>query len=1059
MYNMIPHTHRPKTILAILEGARVIDPYSVVDQHVALPQGVHGFVFRGRQVELSTSDTPASRSSTVRNNADLERDAIILPSQLAQHNKHDGNHNHNPSASKVVVNAIFPKGTSRRRTAQKLAKAAINPDVLCGIGRSCEAVHNSSSRSSSSDSLMGYEQPDVDGGNDVALLETSNMHHELNNPSGSSYDESSNKFSQKDALSTRQSAPKPTLQIQVQSTSIQSREYLCAVSTAGEAESWVVALRWAAEHRRRGRTYRRSNSSDNDRVAVSSQIETKTSVILGRDVGKHDSNDARQGTINNEVKNDTDILSDDKLIVAGTIGEDSSGSQGYGADSKESLSSTESSWYKTDKDKTSGAEANTQAKEVANLSTSFESLVSVPSHTNETLPNQLFDSPELVEKKAVLLPQVETTIPPSERDAAVSSSPSSPKAKVSTGGTTIVITKVSTYQLPSLWCTDKSRTNCNNRQWWCTLPLPLPGDALDLTYEIQLLCLKHCHVDEVHSFRVDVTDKRGQVHPELMEERTICKSMNELIDLVDGLKKEFSNGDIDSIPNHVDDASDHSTPTRRGRPTSPRHDSVLDLLEEVQSELFACCRPSVHQTAKRVLPEIQASMDAAQTSIGIVDHAMRLLSNDKHVCSSHLFQRFLGLHHTQYSSKEIPQKRILKGESAGNIVRNWLSRVDSPSQMNKIVLGMAITIRHRQTGPMLSLVALWTALRCVGALWSLVSEKPLVVSIPVETYVFLIAVSFYYGHGIGMVTINDSDASVKYHERSSTVSTSLERNKSHKSMPEDDDHSTVADEDSVIDDEELYPEMESVVAEASVLSSPLPKFPDNKGISCWSNPDHTLFMVRGKTYLEDRVKVQTAPAVFQCRGVDVWITDNAERNISRHPDVLGGKLCYEDTFVVNFLLPFANFVAYFTVPPLEKMPRNAATVWEKFVKGDQQYRDAKLKLLPVVVEGPWIVKKAVGPGTSPAMLGKDLPLQYYFTEPSAARNGIYEVDVLVTASRIARGILNVVKGHTKSLSIAFAFIIEASEESELPETVLCAFQVHSLHLEDCPCLPQYYLGD
>lgn len=129
------------------------------------------------------------------------------------------------------------------------------------------------------------------------------------------------------------------------------------------------------------------------------------------------------------------------------------------------------------------------------------------------------------------------------------------------------------------------------------------------------------------------------------------------------------------------------------------------------------------------------------------------------------------------------------------------------------------------------------------------------------------------------------------------------------------------------------------------------------------------------------------------------------------------------------------------------------------MKGDQEYRDSKLKLLPVVVDGPWIVKKAVGPGTSPAMLGKDLPLQYHFKEPNGTKKGVYEVDVLVTASRIARGILNVVKSHTQSLTIAFAFIIEASEEHDLPEQVLCAFQVHSLHLEDCPYLPEHSLGD
>ena len=64
-------------------------------------------------------------------------------------------------------------------------------------------------------------------------------------------------------------------------------------------------------------------------------------------------------------------------------------------------------------------------------------------------------------------------------------------------------------------------------------------------------------------------------------------------------------------------------------------------------------------------------------------------------------------------------------------------------------------------------------------------------------------------------------------------------------------------------------------------------------------------------------------------------------------------------FLVNFLLPFGNFVAYFSVPPLKdfRTPQ-LADVWTRFINGDQQYRDARLKMLPVVVDGPWIVRAA-----------------------------------------------------------------------------------------------------
>jgi hypothetical protein len=274
-----------------------------------------------------------------------------------------------------------------------------------------------------------------------------------------------------------------------------------------------------------------------------------------------------------------------------------------------------------------------------------------------------------------------------------------------------------------------------------------------------------------------------------------------------------------------------------------------------------------------------------------------------------------------------------------------------------------------------------------------------------------------------------------------------------------DDHTGDEDDESSSDGEDTDLANSAALSDSHFLSSPLPKFPANDGRSCWSQPDANIFYVRGVNYLKDRVKVPSGAAPLSCRGVDVWMTDSPERNISRHPSVLGGRLGEEDTFLVNFLLPFGNLVAYFSVPPLPHFPKKLQSVWTKFLRGDQTYRDARLKLLPVVTQGPWIVKAAVGPGKSPALLGKVIPLQYFFRDPDKTRKGVYEVDVIITASSIAKGILSVVKGHTKSVSLAFAFIIEAAEHDELPETVLCCFQLHPLHLENCPELPLCILDE
>jgi len=232
------------------------------------------------------------------------------------------------------------------------------------------------------------------------------------------------------------------------------------------------------------------------------------------------------------------------------------------------------------------------------------------------------------------------------------------------------------------------------------------------------------------------------------------------------------------------------------------------------------------------------------------------------------------------------------------------------------------------------------------------------------------------------------------------------------------------------------------------LSSPLPLWPASSS-NCWSEPEGSLFKVRGATYFKDKIKIPSGPSAFPCRGVDLWLTDNAMSHIARHPSMLGGRFREEKTFVVNFLMPWGNLVSYYKMPDSGSIPGGLGKVWDKFVKGDQKYRDARLKILPVVVEGPWICQKAIGPGNAPAVIGKALPVHYYSTD------NYFEVDFVVMASSVARGILSIVKSHTKSITIDLAFIIEGSEPDQLPENVLAAFRLHNLDPDKCPVLPPF----
>ena len=74
--------------------------------------------------------------------------------------------------------------------------------------------------------------------------------------------------------------------------------------------------------------------------------------------------------------------------------------------------------------------------------------------------------------------------------------------------------------------------------------------------------------------------------------------------------------------------------------------------------------------------------------------------------------------------------------------------------------------------------------------------------------------------------------------------------------------------------------------------------------------------------------------------------------------------------IVNFIVPWGSFRAYFCRPDADDGPTHSASLpaasapaeraWRAFVAGDRAYRNARLKFIPRVVAGPWMVKKMVG---------------------------------------------------------------------------------------------------
>jgi len=249
---------------------------------------------------------------------------------------------------------------------------------------------------------------------------------------------------------------------------------------------------------------------------------------------------------------------------------------------------------------------------------------------------------------------------------------------------------------------------------------------------------------------------------------------------------------------------------------------------------------------------------------------------------------------------------------------------------------------------------------------------------------------------------------------------------------------------------------------------------------CISVPDASVFKIRGDNYFIDKKKISSGEYLFPFRGADLFLTDACPENIGSNSKIMGNCLREVPTFIINFRLPWGLFIYYSEIPErflpfvrkanssgedsnsalpdISKMTPGDRTVCRYFL-GDDNYRNTTLKIVPIIVQGPSIVKYVVG--GKPSIIGSKLPITYYY-EPSNEKLGIkeyYEVDLDITSSAAARHILHVVRSHTNSLTINLGFVLQANLEDELPEQMLLASKIHGLDPQLACSLPSMDLNE
>jgi Protein ENHANCED DISEASE RESISTANCE 2, C-terminal len=219
----------------------------------------------------------------------------------------------------------------------------------------------------------------------------------------------------------------------------------------------------------------------------------------------------------------------------------------------------------------------------------------------------------------------------------------------------------------------------------------------------------------------------------------------------------------------------------------------------------------------------------------------------------------------------------------------------------------------------------------------------------------------------------------------------------------------------------------------------------------WAEPDANSFLVRGPFYKQDRVKVNAGNSIGRLIAVDVVLVDKPIfSGMSTHPTeriqlalkrersrLANGKSSDMPPFifVVNIVLPgppFYHGVFYYAVEDMTTIDGSngsgSSLLCKEFLFGDSDaFRDRTFKLIPQIVQGNFMVRKAVG--STPAIMGTKLKQTY-------VRHDRYcEVILDCGSSPVAMGVIRLSLGYAKTLAIDMGFLLEGNDESTLPERI------------------------
>ncbi|XP_059275549.1 protein ENHANCED DISEASE RESISTANCE 2-like isoform X6 [Lycium ferocissimum] len=224
----------------------------------------------------------------------------------------------------------------------------------------------------------------------------------------------------------------------------------------------------------------------------------------------------------------------------------------------------------------------------------------------------------------------------------------------------------------------------------------------------------------------------------------------------------------------------------------------------------------------------------------------------------------------------------------------------------------------------------------------------------------------------------------------------------------------------------------------SIFSGNLQRNDNDNGRNCWQISDGNNFRVRSRNFCYDKSETPAGKHLVDLVAVD-WFKDTKRMDhVARRPGCAAQVASEKGLFSLLFNLQVPGSTHYSMVFYFVMKELAPDSLLQRFVDGDDDFRNSRMKLLPSVPKGSWIVRQSVG--STPSLLGKAVDCNYI-------RGPAYlEVDIDIGSSTVANGVLGLVIGVITTLVVDMAFLVQANTPDELPERLIGAVRVSHAEL-------------